>query len=48
VVKVHAVGRHNADKSQVWLSTFRYPLAANNTYALMPEYDRTYRESGEI
>lgn len=36
------------DKTQVWLSTFKYPGTANNTYTLMPEFDRIYRESGSI
>jgi len=47
-VKVHAVGMHNSDKTQIWISTYKYPKNANNTYALEYEYGRIFREEKEV
>jgi hypothetical protein len=47
-VKAHVAGMHNTDKSQIWISTYKYLKNANSTYALEYEYGRIFRESMEV
>ena len=39
---------HNSDKTQIWISTYKYPKNANSTYALEYEYGRIFREEKEV
>ena len=45
LLKVHVCGQHVTDKTQIWISTYKYPKNANSTYALEFEYDRVFREN---